>query len=173
MKIYLSLFTLLLTLQSNAQKEWIEESSATYSVRHPDTWTRRPSEVSGELNISGPTPDFEGSSEHLGTTLFISSEPSQYSTIDLAAIAYKKELFGTAFMKKTAIQEEKKIKFNEVDAIEITFTADIQQFSTACRIILFQRNSVYYELSVTYDQELSKKLLKEVHKVMETFDFTE
>ncbi|MCJ8290109.1 MAG: hypothetical protein HRT58_10640 [Crocinitomicaceae bacterium] len=173
MKTYLSLFALLLAIHSNAQKEWVEEITNTYSLKHPSTWTIRTSETLGELNIAGPTPDFAGSSEHIGTTLFISSEDSEYSTIDSAAIIYKEELLATPFLKNIVIQEEEKIKFNGVDAMEITFTADIQHFSTACRIIIFQRNNIYYELSVSYDQGLSEKLLKEAHNVMGTFGFIE
>lgn len=171
MKIFITFFTILLAINSNAQNDWVKESKSTYSLKHPNTWTIRPSETPGELNLAGPTPDFEGSSKHLGTTLFISSEPSKYSTIDSASIDYKEKLLSNDFLENIVIQKEKKIKFNGVDAIEITFTANIQHFSTACRIIIFQYNGVYYELSVTYDEKLSKKLLKEAHKVMESFEF--
>lgn len=171
MKFYLSLFSLLLALNSNAQNGWVKENSVTFSIKHPKTWTKRPSEISGELNLAGPTPDFEGSSEHLGTTLFISSQQAKYTTIDSAVVAYKENLLSTEFLKNTTIQKEEKIEFNGVDAVEIIFSAKVQQFSTACRIILFQKDEIYYELSVSYDEELNKKLLKEAYKAMETFEF--
>lgn len=158
-------------MHSLAQKEWKQENTPNYSIKHPTSWTSRPTESAGELNLAGPTPEFEGRSDRLGTSLFISSEPSRYSTIDSAANAYKEKLFSMDFLKNTLITKEEKINFKGADAVEITFTADIQQFSTACRIILFQHNNRYYELSVTYDQKLNQKLLIEAHKVMQSFEF--
>lgn len=172
MKNFLSIVTLLISIHSFAQKNWIKENFLTYSIKHPSSWQLRQTEGADELDMAGPTPDFEGSNDHLGTSLFISSEPSKYSAIDLAAIAYKEKLLSTEFLKNTEIKKEEKIKFKGIDAIDITFTADLQHFSTACRIILFQHNNIYYELSVTYDQELSKQLLDEAHKVMESFEFS-
>lgn len=163
----------LLFVFSNAigQKGWEEFSSLTYTIKYPPTWTPRESSAIGECDLSGPTPEFNGSSENLGTSLYISMEMASFSDIDSAAIAYKKKLMGTEFLSNTVITEEKNIVFNGVEAVELHFTANLQQFSTACRIILFQRNNQYYELSVTYDQELSKKRIKEAFAVMDTFAF--
>ncbi len=173
MKNYLSLFLILVSFQSFAQKDWKKETSTTYAIQHPDTWIVRTTESPTQIMVSGATPDFKESSEYIGTTLFVTSEPSTFATIDSANIAYKQKLMATDFMEKIVIQKEEKIKFKGVDAVAITFTAKIQHYSTACRIIIFQRNDIYYELSVSYDQKLSKKLLNEAYSVMETFEFTD
>lgn len=171
MKLLLAVLTLLFAVHANAQKDWVKESSLTYSIKHPDTWKARPTENPYETNLAGPTPDFEKGSDHLGTTLYISVEDSKYSSIDSVAIAYKEKLMDSDFLTNVNIHKEEKITFKGVDAEEITFSAKVQQFSTACKIILFQKNDLYYELSVSYDAALSKKLLKEAYKVMETFAF--
>ena len=173
MKKYLFLFSLLLTPLSHAQENWVTETASSYTVKHPNTWTVSTSETEGELGMGGPTPDFENSPNHLGTSLFISVTPPEHTNLDDAVEAYKKKLRETTFLKNIVIQQEKKIKFSGTDAVEIVFTAKIQHFSSACRIILFQNDSSYYEVSVTYDQALSKKLVKEAYKVIDSFEFSE
>lgn len=172
MKNYLLIFVLLISIYSFAQNDWIKENLTAYSIKHPDSWIVNPSENPGEIGMSGPTPDeFKNSTDRLGTSLFVSSGPSKHATIELAVKAYKQKLSGVAFLKNTTILKEEKIKFHGVDAVEIVLTANIQQYSTACRIILFQSNNIYYELSVTYDQKLDKKLVDEAYKVIESFEF--
>lgn len=167
---FFCIVTLTITFHISAQNNWIKERRGSYSIEHPKTWTVRTSEKPSELDMAGPTPDFNGSNKHLATTLFISAEPSRFVTIDSATNDYKSRLLGTEFLKNIIIQKENKIKLNGIDAVDITFRANVQHFSTACRIIILQHKNVYYEISVTYDTELSKKLVKEAYKVIESFE---
>lgn len=171
MKLVLTLFTLVFALQSNAQKDWTEATASTYSIKHPETWKSAEAESPDEMTLIGPTPDFDEQSEYIGTTLYISAEESKYGTIEAVAAAYKLKLLGSEFLKNISFKKERKFTFKGVDAVEIIFTGKVQHFSTGCRILLFQKNGIYYELSVTSDLELSKKLLKEAYKVMDTFEF--
>jgi hypothetical protein len=173
MKIYLSLIVLFIATHSSAQKDWITKTKTTYSVKHPNSWVVRPSEDEDELTLSGATPDFESSPNYVGTTLFIQSSEATFSNMDEAVSAYKKKLFGMDFLQNVQIKKEKKITFNGVEAVEIIFFADAAKLATGCRIIIFQHNNLYYEVSVTYDRNLSKKLKKEAFKVIDSFDFVD
>lgn len=171
MKIYLLLLSTLFTLSSIAQEGWIEEKALDHFIKHPNTWKLKEADSKDEFLMTGPTPKFNANSEHAGTTLYLEKSTSTFTTIELAGEAYKKKLSNMSFLSNTKITKEKKITFNGIEAIEIRFTANIQKIKTACRMIIFQYNNTYYELSVTYDQKLSKKLIKEAFLVMDSFRF--
>lgn len=173
MKIYLSLITLFLTLNLYAQKDWITTTMTTYSVQHPKTWNNDPSPIENELTMMGEVPDVENRSEFIGTTLFIESKKAVFSNMNEAKTAYKRKLNSMDFMENVQIKREKKINFKGVEAVEIIFTADVAKLHAGCRIIIFQHNDLYYEVSVTYDQSLPKPLIKEAFKVIDSFDFVE
>jgi len=172
MKIYLILIVLLLSINSNAQDNWVKETSKTYTLKHPENWILYPSETDKELTLAGAAPDFfKKSKDFVGTTLYVSSEDSKFSTIAEARVAYKEKLFGMEFLKKVSIEKEEGIKFKGVDAVEIHFKCKVEGIATKCKIIIFIQNEIYYELSVTYDSKLTAELIQEAFKVMETFEF--
>lgn len=168
------LFLLLLSsLTLNAQKDWIEKIKSTYTVHHPATWKEYASENTNELTLAGPSPDFEGKTGYLGTTLFIETSKSKYNSMDSVSQAYKEKIKSVEVLEKVKFKKEKKFKFNGVEAVEIVFSAKVQGYNSLCRMFLFQHNNVYYEVSVTSDPRLKKDLLNEAYQVMESFTFIE
>lgn len=169
MKIVLSLISLLLSLTSFAQNEWVTTKKQTYSVNHPTNWKEMDSENPDELTMTGPTPDFEGKDKYLGTTLYITTEKAKYNSLDSITIAYKQKIQGTEFLKNVKIKKEKRIKFSGVDATEIIFTAQVANVFSVCRMILFQINGTSYEVSVTHDRKLKSNLKTEAYQVIDSF----
>lgn len=171
MRIYTVLIALFLALNVSAQVNTVQTTSLTCSLKHPDTWIVRPSQTIEEITLSAPTPDFKEDESFIGTTLYVVSENSKFTSVEEAEKAYTEKIKHNDLLQKVSIQKTKKINFKGVDAYEIYFKCKVAGISTKCKMILFIHGGDYFELSVTYDSKLREDLVEEAFAVMDTFEF--
>lgn len=170
-QLFFSIIILILFgFNASAQDGWVNKSNESFSIEHPTSWKQmnQVTDTNSTLMMEGKTP-FKESKRHLGTILYITKEKSNSSSINIAAIAYKEKLQKSDFLTNLQILKETVINFNGMDAVEYIFKATVQDIPTECRIVIFLNGGNYYEVSVTYDQRLDKKLIAEAYQVIDSF----